>query len=55
MTKIGIALNYWIFIIIVLLLAKVLGLADDNKMMLIVIGFSTIFYFMFMHFKTRKK
>lgn len=54
MSKVAIMLNYWIFIIVVLVLSKVLGLADDNKMMLIVIGFSTIFYVIFMYYKTRK-
>ncbi|MGI6734540.1 MAG: hypothetical protein ACOX4J_10335 [Anaerovoracaceae bacterium] len=42
---VGAALSFWIYMIVVLLVAKLLGLADDNTVMLIVIVGSILLYF----------
>lgn len=55
MSKVGVVLNYWIFIIVVLLVAKVLNLAEDSKTMFIVIGLSTVFYILFMLYTKKRQ
>jgi low affinity Fe/Cu permease len=35
---------YWIFIVFVLLAAKIFGFADDGKTMVVIIGLATVLY-----------
>lgn len=48
MSKVSMVLNYWIYMIVVLLMAKLFGLADNNKIMVIIIVAGTLFYIVFM-------
>ncbi|HZK01965.1 MAG TPA: hypothetical protein VFC96_03780 [Anaerovoracaceae bacterium] len=54
MSKVSMVLNYWIYIIIVLLVAKLFKLSDNNKLMFILIGISTVFYVLFMIYTNKK-
>jgi len=55
MSKVGVVLNYWIFIIVVLLVAKVLNLAEDGNTILIVVVLSTAFYVLFMLYSKKRQ
>jgi len=48
MSKVSMVLNYWIYMIVVLLMAKLFGLADNNKIMVMIIVAATLFYIVFM-------
>lgn len=44
MNRLSAVIYYWIFIIGVLLASKVLGYADDNYSMIVILGLSTLIY-----------
>lgn len=55
MSKVAFILNYAIYSMIVLFVAKLYGLGNDTKAMMIVIALSTVFYVVFMTRRLRKK
>ena len=46
---------YWIFIIGVLLASKILGYAEDNYAMIVILGLSTLIYIGIMIIKNKRK
>lgn len=44
MSKVSVVMYYWIFIVFVLLAAKIFGFADDGKTMIVIIALATVLY-----------
>lgn len=44
MSKVSVVMYYWIFIVFVLLAAKIFGFADDGKTMVVIIALATVLY-----------
>lgn len=44
MSKVSVVMYYWIFIVFVLVAAKIFGFADDGKTMFVIIALATVLY-----------
>ncbi|HOA43204.1 MAG TPA: hypothetical protein PLD22_07025 [Bacillota bacterium] len=51
---IGAALNFWIYMFVVLVGAKLLGFAEDTKMLVIVVAVSILIYFGIRRFLSKR-
>ena len=55
MNRLSAVIYYWIFIIGVLLASKILGYAEDNYAMIVILGLSTLIYIGIMIIKNKRK